>query len=170
MATAIQAGLFNSSIGLADPVRPQIIELLNSCLADIADLHTHAKYAHWNVKGPQFVSLHELFEQIASRLQQQADDVAERITALGAVAQGAARQIAGASNLPEYELDAVSGEEHLRALACRLALVAGQVRAGIKAAHQLGDDATADLLTEGVRQADKHLWFLEAHLQAGGGG
>jgi len=170
MATTIQSGLFNSSIGLGDPARPQIIELLNACLADIADLQTHAKYAHWNVKGPQFMSLHELFEQIASRLQQQADDVAERITALGGVAQGTARQIAGSSNLPEYELDAVNGDEHVRALACRLALVAGQVRAGVAAAHQLGDDATGDLLTEVVRQADKDLWFLEAHLQAGGGG
>ena len=76
MATAIQARLFKTGIDLPEPIRLQMIELLNSCLADMADLQTHAKHAHWNVKGPQFLSLHELFEQIASRLQRQADDVA----------------------------------------------------------------------------------------------
>jgi starvation-inducible DNA-binding protein len=167
MATAIQARLFKTSIDLPEPTRLQMIELLNSSLADMADLQTHAEHAHWNVKGPQFLSLHELFEQIASRLQQQADDVAERITALGGVAQGTARQIAAASNLPQYDLDAVSGEDHLRALAKRLSLVGGRIRAGVAVAHQLGDDATGDLLTEIVRQADKDLWLLEAHLQEG---
>jgi len=121
----------------------------------------------WNVKGAQFQPLHELFGEIASHLEQQADDVAERITALGGVAQGTARQVAAASNLPQYDLDAVSGEEHLGALAKRLALVGGRIRTRVAVAHQLGDDATGDLLTEIVRQADKDLWFLEAHVQAG---
>ena len=90
-----------------------MIELLNSCLAHMADLQTHAKHAHWNVKGAQFQPLHEVFGEIASRLVQQADDVAERIAALGGVAQCTARQLAAASNLPQYDLDAVTGEEHL---------------------------------------------------------
>lgn len=142
-----------------------MIELLNSCLADIADLQTHAKHAHWNVKGPQFLSLHDLL-QIASRLAQHADNVAEGITALGGVAHGTARQVAASSNLPQYDLDAVTGEKHVRAVAKRLALVGGRLRASVAVAHQLGDDATGDLLTEIVRQTDKDLWFLEAHVQA----
>lgn len=167
MATTIQSRLFKTNIDLSEPTRLQMIELLNSCLADMADLQTHAKHAHWNVKGPQFVPLHNLFEQIASRLAHQADDVAERITALGGVAQGTARHVAAASNLPQYDLEAVTGEEHVRALAKRLAPVAGRIRASVAVAHQLGDDATGDLLTEAVRQADKDLWFLEAHVQVG---
>lgn len=81
-----------------------MIELLNSCLADVADLQTHAKHAHWNVKGPQFLSLHDLFEQIASRLAKGADTIAERITALGGLAQGTARQVSAASNVPTVAL------------------------------------------------------------------
>ncbi len=165
MATLTQSRLFKTSIDLAELVRVQMIELLNSCLADVADLQTHAKHAHWNVKGAQFQLLHELFGEIASRLEQQADDVAERITALGGVAQGTARQVTAASNVPQYDLDAVNGEEHVRALTKRLALVGGRIRTSVAAAHQLGDDATGDLLTEILRQMDKDLWFLEAHVQ-----
>ncbi len=167
MATTIQSRLFKTSIDLSEPTRLQMTELLNSSLANMADLQTHAKHAHWNVKGPQFLQLHELFEQIASRLAQQADDVAERITALGGVAHGTTRQVSAASTLPQYDLEAVTGEEHVRALAKRLALVAGRIRASVAVANQLGDDATGDLLTEIVRQADKDLWFLEAHVQVG---
>ena len=99
MATLAQSRLFRTSIDLSEPVRVQMLELLSSCLADMADLQTHAKHAHWNVKGAQFRPLRELFGQVASNLEQQADDVAERITALGGVAQGTARQVAAASNL-----------------------------------------------------------------------
>ena len=100
-------------------------------------------------------------------MQEGADDVAERVTALGGVAQGTARHIAAASTLPQYDLDAVAGEDHIRALAKRLALLAAHLRAGVAMAHQLGDDATGDLLTEILRQADKDLWLLEAHVQVG---
>ena len=167
MATLTQLRLFKTNIELSEPIRVQMIELLNSCLADMADLQTHAKHAHWNVKGAQFQPLHELFGEIACHLEQQADDVAERVTALGGVARGTARQVAAASNLPQYDLDAVTGEEHLRALAKRLALVGGRIRTSVAVAHQLGDDATGDLLTAIVRQADKDLWFLDAHVQTG---
>lgn len=166
MTTAIQSRLFKTSIDLPEATRLQMIEMLNASLADISDLQTHAKYAHWNVKGLQFQSLHELFERIAFRLQHRTDEVAERITALGGVAQGTARQVASASGVPQYDLDAVTGEEHLRALARRIASVSAKVRASAAAAHQLGDDASGDLMTEIVREGDQILWFLEAHLQA----
>lgn len=165
MAMATQTQLFKTNLDLAEPTRMQMVELLNSCLADIADLRTHAKHAHWNVKGLQFQQLHELFEAIASRLDRQADEVAERVTALGGIANGTARQVVSLSNLPQYDLEAVTGVEHIRALAKRLALVGGRVRATIAVAHQLGDEATGDLLAEVVRQTDKDLWLLEAHVQ-----
>lgn len=165
MATATQTRLFKTNLDLAEPTRMQMVDLLNSCLADVADLRTHAKHAHWNVKGLQFQQLHELFEKIASRLDEQADELAERITALGGIANGTARQVVASSNLPQYDLEAVTGVEHIRALAKRLALVGGRTRASIAVAHQLGDDATGDLLAGTVRQADKDLWLLEAHLQ-----
>ena len=165
MTTAIQCRLFHTNIDLAETTRLQMIELLNSCLADVADLQTHAKHAHWNVKGPQFLSLHDLFEQIASRLAKGADTIAERITALGGLAQGTARQVSAASNVPQYDSDAVVGEEHVRALAKRMAFVGGRIGANVAVAHQLGDDVTGDLLIDIMRQADKDLWFLEVHFQ-----
>jgi starvation-inducible DNA-binding protein len=109
--------------------------------------------------------LHELFDDIATHADDAADLLAERATALGGVALGTARLVASTSSLAEYDLNAVTGEQHLKALSKSLAAVANASRAGIDQSGQLGDQATADVFTEIVRQADKDLWFLEAHLQ-----
>ena len=166
MPTALQLRTFKTSIDLAESTRGRVIELLNHRLADASDLKTQTKHAHWNVKGPQFQQLHELFDQVATRLEAHTDLIAERITALGGVANGTARQIAATTSLPEFDLDAVTGEQHVRALSRNLARLAAGVREGIDQTAQLGDQGTSDLLTEVVRDLDKDLWFLEAHLQA----
>jgi starvation-inducible DNA-binding protein len=156
---------FRTNIDIPDKQRHEVIELLNQRLADAADLKSQTKYAHWNVKGMHFQQLHELFDEVAEHLEAHTDLIAERITALGGVARGTARQAAAYSSLPEYQLEAVEGEEHVSALVTRLGKYANETRAGIDTADRLGDKATADLLTEIVREADKDLWFLEAHLQ-----
>lgn len=165
MATATQHA-FKTSVNLPEKQRTQLIELLNRRLADTIDLKTQAKQAHWNVKGIQFFQLHELFDSIATHLEEASDLIAERVTALGGVAEGTARQAAARSEIPEYDLQAVDGEEHVRALSARLAALANAVRAAIDESDRLGDKDTADLFTEVSRQADKDLWFLEAHIQA----
>jgi starvation-inducible DNA-binding protein len=164
MATTAQTQLFATSIDLPQHTRVQMIELLNSCLAGILDLQMNAKYAHWNVKGAQFQQMHALFDDIAQHLQENADSTAERIAALGGVARGTVQQTAEASGLPPYDLDAVTGDQHVQALANRLASLASRMRAGAEAAHQIGDDASADLLIGAVRSMDKDLWLLDAHL------
>ncbi|HSA92055.1 MAG TPA: DNA starvation/stationary phase protection protein Dps [Terriglobales bacterium] len=156
---------FKTSIDIPENQRAALIALLNARLADTIDLKTQTKYAHWNVKGLQFQQLHELFDAIAGRLEAHSDLIAERITALGGVANGTARQAASASSLAEYELDAVAGADHVRALAARLTKLAATVRAAIEESDKLGDKSTADLFTEISRASDKDLWFLEAHLQ-----
>jgi len=156
---------FRSSVELSEKQRHAIIELLSLRLADAADLKTQTKYAHWNVKGMNFIALHELFDAIAGHVEEHIDLIAERITALGGVAHGTARQAVAASTIGEYNLDAVSGEEHVTALSRQLAKFANAVRENIDAADKQGDKGTSDLFTEIVRQADKDLWFLEAHLQ-----
>jgi starvation-inducible DNA-binding protein len=93
------------------------------------------------------------------------DLIAERITQLGGVAHGTARQVAKRSSIEEYDLEAVKGLDHVRALSDRLASVANASRDAIDKTDKLGDKATADLFTEVVRGADNDLWFLEAHLQ-----
>jgi starvation-inducible DNA-binding protein len=168
MATTQVSGsrTFATSIDLSEPQRGAMIELLNARLADTIDLKTQAKHAHWNVKGMQFFQLHELFDAIAAHLEGHSDQIAERITALGGTAVGTARRVAAGSSLNEYDLGAVAGEEHLLALLRNLAALAAGLRAGIDAADNTGDKATSDLLTGIVREADKDLWFAEAHLQA----
>jgi starvation-inducible DNA-binding protein len=165
MPTATQHKLFPTGVSLPEKSRLELIDLLNARLADAIDLKTQTKRAHWNVKGPRYIQVHELFDEIATHADDAADLLAERATALGGVALGTARLVASTSTLNEYDLNAVTGEQHLKALSKALAAVANASRAGIDQSGQLGDQATADVFTESVRQADKDVRFLEAHLQ-----
>jgi starvation-inducible DNA-binding protein len=157
---------FPTRIGLSADVRSKVAALLNQRLADSLDLRTQVKHAHWNVKGIEFQQLHELFDEIATHLEEHIDLIAERITALGGVAHGTVRLAAASSSLPEYDLAAVKGEDHVLALVDRVGRAANAVRDEIDRTDKLGDKGTSDLLTEVSRQLDKDLWFLEAHLQA----
>ena len=167
MAIAIfrHTRMFHTQNGLPESVRVHMIELLNAALANMADVETHLRHAHWNVKGPQFYGLHELFGEIASKIREHSDEIAERITALGGMANGTARQIVAASTIAEYPLDAVKGEDHLHGLTRGLAATVAQLRTCIAAADQLDDQATADLLTGIVFDREKDMWLLEAHYQ-----
>jgi starvation-inducible DNA-binding protein len=160
------ATLFRSSMGIPVETRGQIVERLNLRLCDALDLKLQAKHAHWNVKGMEFLALHQLFNDIASHCEEQSDLIAERVTALGGVAKGLARFVVENSSVPTYGLDAVLGEQHIRVLTKGIAGFGARVRADIELAEKLGDKASADLLTEVLRQVDKDLWLVEAHLQA----
>ena len=166
MTTTTQNRSFHSSIHLPENRRLQLVDLLNARLADVSDLKTQLKFAHWNVKGMDFIQLHELFDTLAQHAEAQTDLIAERITALGGVAHGTARQAASLSSIPEYDLQAVNGPEHVRPMVERFAIWASSLRNLIQASDEIGDVATSDLLTEILREAEKDLWFLEAHLQA----
>jgi starvation-inducible DNA-binding protein len=157
---------FETLIDVPEPARDSLIILLNERLADIVDLANQTKYAHWNVKGPDFSQLHELFDAIAARVQASTDLIAERVTTLGGVAMGTTRQSAAASTIGEYDLAASSGIEHLRSLSTQVAKLAASVRKAIRESDKLGDPTTADLFTEVSRALDKDLWLLESHLQA----
>jgi len=157
---------FSTRNNLNADSREKIVSLLNQHLADTFDLYSQAKLAHWNVKGPQFFALHELFDKLAAQLLDDVDTIAERATALGGTARGTARQSAAASRLSEYPPEATTGTQHVEALAVRYAAVAATCRSAIDAASEFGDADTADLFTEISRGLDKSLWFLESHLQA----
>lgn len=161
-----KAKSFTTKNDLKADVRTKAIDLLNRQLADTSDLYSQTKQAHWNVKGLHFHQLHLLFDALAESLEEHVDTIAERATALGGVALGTTRMAAAASRLPEYPLDAVDGRDHLEALTTRFANLAKTTRAAIESASAFGDADTADLFTQASRDLDKHLWFLEAHLQA----
>ena len=94
--------MFTTKNNLAPKIRAQVAAILNQSLADLSDLYSQTKQAHWNVRGPNFYSLHKLFDDLAGAVEEHLDDVAERVTALGGTAQGTVRQIAAASRLPEF--------------------------------------------------------------------
>lgn len=164
VSTASKQKLYGTRIDLSEDVRVQVNEILNQTLAATLDLKTQTKQAHWNVKGMDFYQLHEMFDEIATELEEYTDMVAERVTALGGVAMGTARIAAEKSILPEYALDAVLGAEHVTALADRFGAYAKHLREAIAQTDELSDADTADLYTEISRTVDKRLWFLEAHL------
>jgi len=155
---------YPTRIDLPIDVRSQVTKILNQTLAATLDLKTQTKQAHWNVKGMDFFQLHELFDEMAGELEEYVDMVAERVTALGGTAMGTARLAAAESILPEYDLDAIDGVEHVTALAERFAAYGKHLRQAIDTTEGLGDADTADLYTEVSRTIDMRLWFLEAHL------
>src|SRR3979411_3015788 len=119
---------------LPETTRRQMIDLCNARLADAIDLQTQTKQAHWNVKGPNFIALHELFDKISDEVREFVDLMAERITTLGGT--------------PE-------GRQHLEALSSALAPFGSSVRQAIDESAGFGDADTADLFTEVSRETDK---------------
>ena len=146
--------------------REKVIELLNQSLADALDLKSQAKQAHWNVKGPSFIALHELFDRVATEMDTHVDDLAERVTALGGVAMGTVRLAAERSSLSEYPHEISDGAAHVDALSSAMSDFGRKVRSNIDATDELGDKDTADIYTGISRELDKLLWFVEAHNQA----
>jgi starvation-inducible DNA-binding protein len=153
-----------SHVELDMDARVQMIELLNQQLADAFDLYSQVKQAHWNVKGMNFIAVHELFDTIADNILGGVDTIAERVTALGGNAQGTARMAAAQSRLPEFSDKAIQAEDAVRQVVERLGHYATSTRKAIDVADEAGDMATADLFTQIVRDVDKHIYFLDAHL------
>ena len=164
MATKTRT-MFDTRNDLSLESREKLVELLNARLADTLDLYSQVKQAHWNVKGPDFIQLHELYDMVAETVLPFVDEIAERATALGGLATGTVRMAAEASELDEYPLDGTDGQETVRLVADRLAAYGALVREAIETADsELGDMDTADLFTDVSRAIDKHLWFVESHL------
>ena len=162
----MKAKLIPTQNSLREPTRRAMIDLLNQQLADVLDLGLQAKQAHWNVKGPYFIGLHELFDKVAEELEAFTDDIAERAVELGGVALGTIQVVAKESRLPVYPLDLAAGRAHVAALSGALAKFGTTTRAAIDIAAKAGDADTADLFTEVSRGVDKLTWLVEAHLQA----
>lgn len=118
------------------------------------------------MRGPGFLSYHELFDKVAEEVEDYSDEMAERIGQLGGLVTGTIAAIAKGSTLKPYKLDLVEGRAHLEAVADALAEFGGKVRSDIDTAGKAGDADTADLLTEISRGINQSLWLVEAHLQA----
>jgi starvation-inducible DNA-binding protein len=151
---------------LPEETRARMIALCNQRLADCVDLQTQTKQAHWNVKGPSFIGLHKLFDEINESVEGYVDLIAERAAQLGGQVEGTARIVAQRSSLPEYPHDIRDGMAHVNALATALSAFGRGAREAIDESDDAEDKDTADLFTEISRGIDKWLWFVEAHGQA----
>lgn len=158
--------MYKTKNDLPEAKRAQLVELCNARLAESIDLQTQCKQAHWNVKGPDFIALHELFDKVNADVEEYVDTIAERAVQLGGIADGTARSIVKRSTLPEYKATGGNGRDHVDALSTALACYAKLVRQAIGRSVELDDADSADVFTEISRGTDKWLWFIEAHMQA----
>jgi starvation-inducible DNA-binding protein len=149
---------------LPEPVRAQSVALLNKHLAAAIDLHGQAKQAHWNVRGPGFIAVHELFDKVSEVVEGYSDMMAERAGGLGGTAHGTIQSAAEHSYLVPYDLGIADEQSHIFAVSASLAAFGQALRDAVAAATAFGDLDTADLFTELSRGIDKQLWFVESHL------
>jgi len=150
---------------LKSNARKTSIEILNARLAEAIDLALLTKQAHWNIKGPRFIALHEMLDGFRKDIDGHVDTIAERAVQLGGTALGTTQVVNADSTLDPYPTDIFSSKDHIAALIDRYAAAAAAARKSIDEIDEAGDADGADILTGYSRSLDKSLWFLEAHIQ-----
>lgn len=153
------------SLGKDGNARKVVIDILNARLADAIDLALITKQAHWNLRGPDFIAVHEMLDPMRASLDTHVDTIAERVAQLDGIALGTSQVVAEASAIAPYPTDIRKTTDHLKALAERYAALANQVREDIDATDEAGDADAADILTAFSRDLDKNLWFIKSHLE-----
>ncbi len=158
--------LYATANDMSQGNRLELCPLINNHLSNAIDLQMQLKHAHWNVKGSNFIALHELFDNIHEVMEDYVDKIAERIVQLGGIAHGTVQSVALSSRLDEYPYAIADGTLHVAAVTVALSTFGSQIRSMINEAVELDDPATVDLFTEVLRGVDKSLWFVEAHQQS----
>ncbi|MDB6181873.1 DNA starvation/stationary phase protection protein Dps [Paracoccus fistulariae] len=151
--------------GLTDNARKTAISELNARLSDAIALGLAIKQAHWNVKGPNFIAVHELFDTVYANVQEHVDTMAERVQVLDGVALGTLEEVSKAGTVKAYPTDLTKAADHIREVSERMRDFGEKIRAAIDATDEAGDADTADIFTAVSRTADKDLWFMESHLE-----
>ncbi|MFM9937988.1 MAG: DNA starvation/stationary phase protection protein Dps [Hyphomicrobiaceae bacterium] len=139
------------------------IEALNNIVAHMIDVALAAKHAHWNVRGPSFMSYHTLFDKAFTDLIEQIDSLGERATALGGIARGTVQTVAAATRFAPYPVLSTAEAEHVALLSTRLGELGHDLRQATIAASEHGDIVTADVLTDAGAAVDSLLWLIESH-------
>ena len=168
---------YSTRVGIDEDTRHQLVALLNQTLADTSDLYSQTKQAHWNVKGKDFYQLHLLYDELAEKLEEPLDLVAERVVLLGGYAFGTVRMAAQSSRISPFPGSDAEGDDDSRndpsfltTLADRWAEYVVHIRESNRAADELNDSGTADLYDQITHVAERGLWFVEGHLQRYNGG
>jgi starvation-inducible DNA-binding protein len=158
--------MYRTSNTLSEKIRFKSAELLNRHLAAAIDLHAQVKQAHWNVRGPAFIAVHELLDKVADVVEGYSDTIAERAATLGSTAEGTTQVAVKRSFLDRYELGVADEKAHLTAVTAALAAFGDSVRKGIDQAAACGDQDTSDVFTEVSRGIDYQTWLVESHLHS----
>lgn len=157
--------MHSTHIDLPATTRNDIIAMLEARLVDAIDLALQAKLAHWNVRGPHFIALHDFFDKVEEQIQEQVDILAERIGQLGGIVRATVQDVAKSTSLAEFNTGLHAHDEILETLVKAMATYTNNTRKNIDSAAEKGDSVTADIFTGLSREADKYLWFLESHLK-----
>lgn len=166
-ASSLNTKMYHNRVALSDDVKKKVAEVMQERLAEALDMYSQAKFAHWNVKGVNFYQLHLLFDSVADAIFPQIDQIAERMTQLGAVANGTVRQAANGSQIPEYDTSLTNGMDHVNALANALGCYCEALREASDKIDEIGDEPTSDFFKQLVVESEEQLYFLESHLEAG---
>ena len=166
-ATKMNNKVYQTRVALSDEQKKKTIEVMQERLAEALDMYSQAKFAHWNVKGVNFYQLHLVFDSVAETIFPQIDQIAERLTQLGGVANGTVRQSATSSQIPEYDVTLTAGMDHVKALADSLGVYCEALREASDKIDEIGDEPTSDFFKQLVVEAEEQLYFLESHLEAG---
>ncbi|WP_158615511.1 DNA starvation/stationary phase protection protein Dps [Acidipila sp. EB88] len=166
-ATKINSKMYHNRVALTDEQKTKTVAVMQERLAASLDMYSQAKFAHWNVKGVNFYQLHLVFDSVADAIFPQIDQIAERLTQLGGVANGTVRQSANSSPIPEYDTTLTSGMDHVNALANALGCYCQELREASDKIDEIGDEPSSDFFKQLVVEAEEQLYFLESHLEAG---
>ena len=161
------ADMFVTRINVSDDAASTIVKLLNISLANGLTAQAMIKFAHWNVKGPTFWQTHKLFDEVFEKVLELTDDIGERIGSLGGIAESLPSEISANSTLSDYSAKEANSSalEHIEAVANVVSEWANDFRSDISICVGLGDQITADCLSQWAGELDHKLYFLEAHLR-----
>lgn len=150
-------------IGISEKDRKKIASQLSNLLADSYTLYLKTHNYHWNVTGPQFNTLHGMFETQYTELATAVDEIAERIRALGVTAPGSYKEFAELTSIAEGSGNE-SAEDMIRELVKGQEAVVRTARKAFPAADAAHDEPTADLLTQRMQVHEKNAWMLRSML------
>ena len=157
--------MYKTANTLSKNIRAKSVAVLNRHLAASIDLHAQVKQAHWNVRGPTFIAIHELFDKVADAVEEYSDTIAERAGALGGAAEGTIQVAVEHSFLHRYKLGIDAAEAHIAGVTAALATFGESLRNAIDETAAFGDADTSDVFTEISRGVDQQLWLVESHRQ-----
>ena len=154
--------------GLSDKQGTEVAELLQKQLSTYNDLHLTLKHVHWNVVGPNFIGVHEMIDPQVLLVRDYADEVAERIAALGGSPKGTPGAILADRTWDDYSVGRDTVQAHLAALDLVCTGVIEDTRKGIDRLDEL-DLVSQDMLIGHAGELEKFQWFVRAHLESSGG-